>query len=97
MSKIIIDYNMLDSAVSNIEKEINNLKNLFEEQNKNFKLLDDNKMWYGTACQNCTSKYMEISSKYEDIITTLNNYKQFLLNVKEAYKAIETAAETASY
>lgn len=97
MTKIMIDYNMLDNAVSSIENEINNLKNLFEQQNKNFKLLEDNKMWYGIACQNCIDKYMEISSKYEDVITTLNNYKQFLLNVKESYKAIETIEMSTNY
>ena len=97
MSKIMIDYNMLDNTISNIENEINNLKNLFDQQNKNFKLFEDNKMWYGESCQNCINKYMEVSNKYDDIITTLSNYKQFLINIKEAYKAIESADITANY
>ena len=89
---IIVDYTKLETAASNLDNEIKKLKELFNKQNNNFKLLEDNKMWYGTACSNCINKYKELSSKYEDIITNLNNYKQFLNNVRDTYKAFNDEA-----
>ena len=86
MADIIIDYNKLETVASNLDREIIKLKELFEKQNNNFKLLEDNKMWYGTACSSCLNKYKELSGKYEEIITNLNNYKQFIINVKDTYK-----------
>ena len=86
MAEIIVDYNKLQKSASLIENEINNLKGYFEKENKYFELLTDNKMWYGSSNTNCINKYRELKTKYEEILTGLNNYKQFLLNVAEAYK-----------
>ena len=86
MSEIIVDYNKLQESATLIEKEINNLKSLFAKEDSYFDLLADNKMWYGISNSNCINKYKELKNKYSDILNGLNNYKQFLLNVAEAYK-----------
>ncbi len=92
MAEIIVDYNKLQESASLIEKEINNLKGLFDKENSYFELLADNKMWSGTSNENCINKYKEIKPKYEEILSGLNNYKQFLLNVAESYKNFNNMA-----
>ena len=93
MANIVIDYSKLEDAISKIDNETKKLKELFDRQNNNFKLLEDNKVWYGNSNQNCLSKYKEISGKYEEIISNLDKYKQFLINLGESYKAINIEAE----
>jgi uncharacterized protein YukE len=92
---IMVDYTKLENAASSLDNEIKKLKELFEKQNNNFQLLEDNKMWYGTSCTNCINKYKELNVKYEEIITNLNNYKQFLINVKDTYKAFNEKANNS--
>ena len=92
MPEVIVDYNKLESAAANLDKEIKHLKELFDKQSSNFQLLDNNKMWYGTSCKNCLNKYNEVKGKYGEIINNLNSYKDFLLNVSEAYKSFNTEA-----
>ena len=91
MAEITINYNKIQESVALIEKEINNLKELFEKQNNNFELLSDTKMWFGSSSNSCINKYNELKTKYEDIINGLNNYKQFLLKVAETYENFNSA------
>lgn len=93
MADVLIDYNKLQDAISNIDSEAKKLRELFDKQNNNFKLLEDNKIWYGTSNQNCLAKYAEVSGKYEGIISDLEKYKQFLYNLGESYKSINIEAE----
>ena len=92
MAEIIVNYNKLQESAALIEKEINNLKGLFEKENNYFDLLADNKMWFGNSNVQCINKYKEIKPKYEEIINGLNNYRQFLLNVAETYKNFNNLA-----
>ena len=93
MANITIDYNKLQDAITSIDNETKIIKDLLDKQNNNFKMLEDNKKWFGNSNQNCVSKYKELSSKYEEIITNLNNYKQFLVNLGETYKNFNIEAE----
>ena len=91
MAEIIVDYNKLQEAATLIEKEIEKLKENFNKENSYFDLLADNKMWYGNSNNNCILKYKNVKDKYEDILNSLNNYKQFLLNVAESYRQLDIA------
>ncbi len=92
MADIKIDYVKLQNAVASLENETNKLRELFSKQDNNFKLLEDNQMWNGTSNQSCLLKYKEVSGKYEDILSSLDKFKNFLFNVGEAYKAINETA-----
>ena len=92
MPDIKIDYAKLQNAIAVIDSEAKKLRELFDKQNENFKQLEDNQMWNGTANQSCIMKYKEVSGKYEDILSNLDKFKQFLSNVGEAYKAINDRA-----
>ncbi len=92
MAQITVDYNKLQESAALIGNEINNLRGLFDKENSYFELLSDNKNWYGNSNTNCINKYNEIKPKYEEIINSLGNYKQFLLNVAETYKNFSNAA-----
>lgn len=92
MAEIAIDYNKIQETASLIENEINNLKSYFDKENSYFELLSDNKTWYGISNEKCISKYNELKPKYEEIINSLNAYKQFLLNMIEQYKSFNDLA-----
>ena len=83
-----IDYARLQSAVTTIEKEEKNLRELFDKQNINFEKLENSNDWQGMSKQSCIAKYKELSSKYEEILSNLEKYRLFLFNAGESYKSI---------
>ena len=83
-----IDYVRLQSAVTTIEKEENNLRDLFDRQDAIFKKLENGSDWQGLSKQSCFAKYKELSSKYEEILSNLSKYRMFLYNAGESYKSV---------
>ena len=94
MADITIDYVKLQNAVMTLDEETKKLRELFNKQDQNFKLLEDNEMWNGSTNQACLLKYKEVSGKYEGILSELDKFKTFLSNVGEAYKAINDKANS---
>lgn len=92
MADIKIDYTKLQNAIILLDNETKKLRELFNKQDNNFRLLEDNQMWNGTSNQSCILKYKDASEKYEDILSNLDKYKQFLSNALEAYKSINDSA-----
>ncbi len=88
-----IDYVRLQSAITTIEKEEKNLKDLFDKQNANFEKLENSNDWQGMSKESCIAKYKELSSKYEEILSNLSKYRSFLYNTGESYKSIVDKAD----
>ncbi len=97
MSEIIIDYEKVESSIASIEEQIKGLQELFEKQNSNFKLFEDNKMWNGLSNQSCLAKYNEANAKYADIISTLNKYKKFLSDYLVSIKSVNAAGNVDTF
>ena len=89
MDKIEIDYVKLQNIITSLDKETSNLKRLFDLQDNNFKLLDDNSIWSGNSKEVCLKKYNMLSNQYNDIISNLNTYKDYISNAGEAYKILD--------
>lgn len=97
MSKIVdVDYEQIQNTISALDNEIKKLEALFQRQDGNFALLQDATIWYSPAREECLNKYKELSSKYGDIINSLNNYKGFLISACEAYKKYDSTITKAA-
>jgi len=86
MNNININYEVVKSLVSELYQEIIKLADLLTEQDRNFALLNDPTIWYGPSQTECMTKYKELSSKYQEIVNNISNYKVFLDSVNESYK-----------
>ena len=83
-----IDYVKLQEAVTAIGNSKDKLQDLFDKENNVFIKMERADAWESISKQRCISKYRELSSKYGEILSNLEKYKQFLLKTGESYKSI---------
>ncbi len=85
-----VDSNGIYSIVEKMDETIGRLEDLFTRQNQAFDKLFDNGVWYGPAQLSANSKYIEMSSQYEAIITDLRSRSDFLRHVADSYELLDS-------
>ena len=90
-----VDSNGIYSIVEKLDQTIGRLEDIFERQNQAFEKIFDNSVWYGPSELSANSKYLEMSSQYEAIITDLRSRSDFLRNVADSYAFLDSQSSDA--
>jgi len=85
-----VDSNGIYSIVEKMNESIGRLEDIFDRQNQVFNQIFDSGVWYGPAELSANTKYIEMSSQYEAIITDLRNRSEFLRNVADSYAMLDS-------
>ena len=85
-----VDSNGIYSIVEKMDEAIGRIEDIFARQNAAFDQIFDNGVWYGPAELSANTKYVEMSSQYEAIITDLRNRTDFLRNVADSYALLDS-------
>ncbi len=90
MNEIVIkDYDRFNDVIVSMKSSLENLKRIFESENKNTELLNDGSTWEGKAAESTYQKIKEINSNYESIEYSLGYYIKFLEKTLEDYKLLD--------
>ncbi len=73
-----IDSKGLDSATDEMEKCVNEIKDLFERCNNTFKSMHNSDLWSGEANDSFYNRYNELSSIFPKVNEGLDIYIKFL-------------------
>lgn len=87
-----IEINDTEKFAQIIEKYnsiVKDIRVVFQEENDNFDNVDKNEMWEGSLKNKTFEKYNSLSSKYEEIITSLTKLSDFMNYVLNAYKSLD--------
>ncbi len=68
---------------------VKDIRVVFQEENDNFDNVDKNEIWEGNLKNKTFEKYNSLSSKYEEIITSLTKLSDFMNYVLNAYKSLD--------
>ena len=87
MSKVEINTNEFENALGSIETKVSEIKDIIKAIDKEMSLIDgSNSIWKGKAQDIVYTRYKEISGKYPEFETKLDDYVTFLKNTVELYK-----------
>ena len=81
-----------DSIVNNLNNSISRIKDIFnEEKNGANTIFNSSDVWKGKAQESAASKYNEMSSNYQSVTQTLENFVKFLSTASSSYKAFDNS------
>ena len=81
-----------DSIVNNLNGSLSRIRNIFNEEKSSVNtILNSSSEWKGKAQVSAMDKYNELSSTYQSIIQSLENYIKFLSNASNSYKAFDNS------
>ena len=86
---VITDTNRFESIVSELERTLPDIEDVFKYQDKNFKMIDGTDSWKGSTQMVISDKYLELKKNYEPINESLRNYIKYLKITVENYKKYE--------
>ena len=87
MSSVKINTNEFENTLGSIETKVSEIKDIIKDIDKEMSLIDgSNSIWRGKAQDIVYARYKEISNKYPEIETKLDDYVTFLKNTVELYK-----------
>ena len=87
-----IEINDTEKFAQIIEKYnsiVKDIQIVFQEEDNNFSNVDKNEIWEGNLKNKTFEKYNSLSSKYEEIISSLTKLRDFMAYVLNAYKTMD--------
>lgn len=85
---VINDKQKMLDIISDIESNIKNIRDVFDDENNNFSEIEKGEIWDSSLQKSVVEKYNELKNNYDTIIDTLNSYALFVKSVVEKYEEI---------
>ena len=86
---VIKDSGQFSNIITSIEKSTNRIKEIFDNVDTNMAKVNGTEIWSGKAQEEFINKYKELSSFYEVINDSLNQYVNFMKTTLSNYVALE--------
>lgn len=74
-----------NGAISSFGEKINNLTDLFDNENTIIEEMLQDEVWYGLSADAFERKYGELKNHYSTINTSLNSFKNFMSRTLSNY------------
>ena len=77
-NNIYVNSEGIRNVISNFNAKISTIENIFENENNNIKSIEEKNIWAGELQTSFVTKYQELSSKYDEIISSLKYFVEFM-------------------
>lgn len=96
MSKVVItDSNRFERIINELEKTIDDYRDVFSLQNRNFSMIDGTENYRGQCQEVISRKYNDVKKNYQEIDDALVNFIKFLKMTLKKYKDYEREIDKA--
>ena len=84
-----LSYSEVVSAAAELNTDANNMSALLEEVKTLFNKIGDGGVWSGTAASNTKENFDQLSSKFNEFYTAIDDCSKYLNSVVENYKSVD--------
>ncbi len=89
MSLIILNSNGLEKEITEFENSKEKIKQIFENEKRNMRILDDGHSWVGKASEAMNKKQKDFQNNFDPIVEALETFIKFMKDALESYKEAE--------
>lgn len=87
-----------EDEIKKLESVRDNIKTLLDSQDSEMQKINETSVWTSDCQKELIKKYASLSSSYEDIYNSLNNYINFMYSALNRYRGInQERSYSASY
>ncbi len=84
-NEVNINTDEMDTIISDMNKRLSIIKEIFENTNKDMDWVKDHEYWTGRTSETVFEKYEGLRQSYDSIISSLNTLNGFIDEVKNSY------------
>ena len=88
-----ISYEQVNTIASQISQGAKRMQEILNETSQKMESVNQEDTWKSNAAGELYTKYKELSAKFENFYTAVENYSKFLTNTVETYQAADQAIQ----